>query len=387
MLDLISINREQHLNKLLMFIGLLLLSNLNLSAKVDNFLQNTSLTSNQLKLTFGHKIKNVKYFTIKKNGVIKHIYDIKNALLSTGKTIKNLKDDGIESLRIGQFNKNVLRIVIESKYFLSKRHRLKNRTLTIYLPAYKRVLPKSLKEKMHKKEVHRKKLPTKYHYSKKRHQKLIILDAGHGGRDIGASNKRVREKDLTLSMTLKLKKILKQMGYRVLMTRSKDKFMNLKQRTDYANRYEGDIFLAIHANSAPKKRTPNVRYEGIEVFYLSLKHSKRIKNKRAVYRGKKVYTRRDYKKMTSSWKFARSKSLAVKVKRNVLKNIRRRYSVNDKGIKRKDFWVLLATKMPSILIETGYLSHKKEVKHLQNPNYQRLLVEGVAKGVNSYFGL
>ena len=380
-----------------MFIGLLLLTNLTLSAKIDNLLQHTSLASNKLKLTFGHKIKNVKYFTIKKNGVIKHIYDIKNGLLSSGKTIKNLKDDGIESLRIGQFNKNVLRIVIESKYFLAKRHRLKNRTLTIYLPAYKKVLPKNLKQKIQKKEVHpkrvekkrvyTKKIPLKYHYSRKRHQKLIILDAGHGGRDIGASNKRVREKDLTLSMTLKLKKILKEMGYRVLLTRSKDKFMNLKQRTDYARRYKGDIFISIHANSAPKKRTPNVRYEGIEVFYLSLKHSKRIKNKRAVYRGKKVYTRRDYKKMTSSWKFARSKSLAVKVKSRVLKNIRRRYSVNDKGIKRKDFWVLLATKMPSILIETGYLSHKKEVKHLQNPNYQRLLVEGIAKGVNSYFGL
>ena len=370
-----------------MFISLLLLSNLNLSAKVDNFLQNTSLSSNQLKLTFGHKIKNVKYFTIKKNGVIKHIYDIRNALLSSGKTIKNLKDDGIESLRIGQFHKNVLRIVIESKYFLSKRHRLKNRTLTIYLPAYKRVLPKSLKEKMHKKEVHRKKLPTKYHYSKKRHKKLIILDAGHGGRDIGASNKRVREKDLTLSMTLKLKEILKKMGYRVLMTHAKDKTMRLKERTDYANRYKGNIFISLHVNAAPKKRTPNVRYEGVTVFYLSTKNTKRVRNRRTHYRSKKLYSKRACRQMISQWKYKHSQSLARKVRQNILKNLRRRYTVNDKGIKRKGFWVLLGTTMPSILVETGYISHKKEVKKLQDKNYQRVLVEGVAKGVNSYFGL
>ena len=358
-----------------MFIGLLLLTNLNLSAQIDNFLQNTSLHSNRLKLTFGHKIKNVKYFTIKKNGIIKHIYDIKNALLLSGKTIKNLKANGVESLRIGQFNQHVLRVVVESKYFLAKRHRLKNRTLTIYLPSYKRVLPK-------------KRLVKKYHYSRKRYKKLVILDAGHGGKDIGASNKRVREKDLTLSMTLKLRDVLKQMGYRVLMTRSRDKFLNLKQRTDYANRYKGDIFISIHVDAAPIKRTPKVKYEGITVFYLSTKNTKRINNRRIVYRGKEVYTIREYKQMIGDKKRIYAKKLAIEVRNSILRDLRKRYrDVNDKGIKRKPYWVLLATTMPSILIETGYISNKNELKRLQNKTYQSVLVEGIAKGVNSYFGL
>ncbi len=368
-----------------MFIGLLLLTNLTLSAKIDNLLQRTSLTSNKLTLTFKHKIKRVKYFTIKKRGVIKHIYDIKGGILSSGKTIKNLKDDGVESLRIGQFNKDVLRIVIESKYFLAKRHRLKNRTLTIYLPAYKRRVSKNRIERSQKKELHKTK---KYNYSRKRHKKLIILDAGHGGRDIGASNKNVVEKDLTLSMTRKLRDILKKMGYRVRMTRSRDKTMRLKERTDYANRYKGDIFISIHVNAAPKKRTPKVKYEGITVFYLSTKNiKKRLRKRRTHYKSKKRYSEKAAQQMISQWKSRHSKRLAIKVRKNIFKHLRKYYSVNDKGIKRQGFWVLLATTMPSILVETGYISHKKDLKRLQNSNYQRRLVEGIAKGVNSYFGL
>ncbi len=355
---------------------MLLFTNLNLLARVDNPLENTSLVSNRLKLTFEHKIEKVRYFTIKKNGIIKHVYDIKNALLLSGKTIKNLKADGVESLRIGQFNQHILRIVIESKYFLAKRHRLKNRTLTIYLPSYKRVLPKTVKQ------------IKKYHYSRKRHQKLVILDAGHGGRDIGASNKRVREKDLTLSMTLRLREILKRMGYRVLMTRSKDKTVSLKQRTDFANKYKGDIFVSIHVDAAPIKRTPKVKYEGITVFYLSTKNTKRINNRRIVYRGKEVYTIREYKQMIGDKKRIYAKKLAIKVRNSVLRHLRKRYrDVNDKGIKRKPYWVLLATTMPSILVETGYISNKNEVERLQDKTYQSVLVYGIAKGINSYFGL
>ena len=83
-----------------------------------------------------------------------------------------------------------------------------------------------------------------------------------------------------------------------------------------------------------------------------------------------------------------AKKLAIEVRNSILRDLRKRYrDVNDKGIKRKPYWVLLATTMPSILIETGYISNKNELKRLQNKTYQSILVEGIAKGVNSYFGL
>jgi len=163
--------------------------------------------------------------------------------------------------------------------------------------------------------------------------------------------------------------------------------MNLKQRTDYVFYRKGSIFISIHANSAPKKRIKGVRYEGVEVFYLGLKNSNRVRNKRAIYRGQIVYSRKDYRKMVSSWKYAQSKKLANSVRHNILSHVSRYYKIYDKGTKRRDFWVLLATTMPSILVETGYLSSEREVKKLKNPNYQIRLMEGVAKGVNSYYGL
>jgi len=75
------------------------------------------------------------------------------------------------------------------------------------------------------------------------------------------------------------------------------------------------------------------------------------------------------------------------VHRNILSHVRKRYSLNDKGIKQQDFWVLLATKIPSILVETGYLTHKNEGIKLRNVAYQTRLMEGVAKGINQYYGL
>ena len=359
---------------LLIIVYLLLLTNITLSAKLDNILKKNLLVSNKLELTFKDKVKNINYFTIKKNGLVKHVYDIKNGVLPLGsKTIKYFKAKGLDAVRIGQFRKDVLRIVIESKSLLSVVHRVRGKKLTVHLRFAK---PKVLKRPKKRNSLYL-----------KRNKKLIILDAGHGGRDVGASNKRIREKNLTLSMTLKLRKVLKKMGYRVLMTRSTDKTMRLKERTDYANKYKGDIFISLHVNAAPKKRTSKVKYEGVTVFYLTTKHIKRVRNRRTHYRSKKVYSRRETQQMIGRWKHRHSQSLARKVRKNILKNLRKKYTVNDKGIKRQGFWVLLATTMPSILVETGYISNKKELKRLQNKNYQRVLVEGIAKGVNSYFGL
>ena len=177
------------------------------------------------------------------------------------------------------------------------------------------------------------------------------------------------------------------MGYSVLLTRNRDKFMNLKQRTDYVYNRKGSIFVSIHANAAPKKKTKGVKYEGIEVFYLGLANTNRVRNKRAVYRGRKVYTKSAYKKMVSPWKFSQSKRLAKSVRQNILSHVSRKYKIYDKGIKRQDFWVLLATKIPSILVETGYLTNKDEVEKLKNSHYQTRMMEGVARGINQYYGL
>jgi len=351
----------------------------------DNYLRKTSLTNNHLNLVFKYNLGKVKHFTIvKKSGVVKHIYDIRNVALPRTQTISHYQAKGIKAFRIAQYSKKIVRVVIETKVKMRGKFKIKGKKLVLFLPSLSEVK----KGKRSVKHSRITKISLKnYRYNPARRYKTIILDAGHGGRDIGASSKWVREKDLTLEMTLKLRDILTKMGYRVLMTRTSDRFMNLKQRTDYVFYRKGSIFISIHANAAPKKRTRGVRYEGVEVFYLGLKDSNRVRNKRAVYRGHIVYSRKDYRKMVSSWKYTQSKKLANSVRHNILSHVSRYYKIYDKGTKRRDFWVLLATTMPSILVETGYLSSEREVKKLKNPNYQIRLMEGVAKGINSYYGL
>lgn len=349
-------------------------------AITDNYLRKTSLKNNQLNLVFKYNINNIKYFTIKENGIIKHVYDIENTALPSTKNISQFQAQGVKAFRIGQYSKKVIRVVVESTVSMSGVFKITGQKVAFLLPGYR----KDLNVKVIPKTKIRVK---RYSYNPNRRYQTIVLDAGHGGRDIGASFKKVREKDLTLSMTLKLKSILKKMGYRVLLTRDRDKFMNLKQRTDYVYNRKGSIFISIHANAAPKKKTKGVSYEGMEVFYLSLKNSKRVRNRRAVYRGKKVYSKSAYKQMVSSWKFSQSEKLASLVRMNVLSHVGKKYTIHDKGIKRKDFWVLLATKMPSILVETGYLTNKNEVKKLKNSHYQTRLMEGIARAVNQYYGL
>lgn len=349
-------------------------------AKTDNYLRHTSLVDNQLNLRFKYALGDIKNFTLRHNGIYKHVYDIKNGVLPPNKNLSQYKTPAVKVFRIGQYSKTVLRVVIESKFRLKQAHTLKKNTLTLHLPSYKNMSNKN-------NAVNNKVVTKHYNYRRARQYKTIILDAGHGGRDVGASGKGIREKNLTLSMTHKLKNVLKKMGYRVLMTRTKDKTMSLKARTEFANKYKGSLFVSVHANAAPRKRNPKVSYEGIEIFYLLTKNSKRVKNKRAVYRGKKIYTKNAYKKMISKWKIKESKKAAKQIRKNILHNVQKKYVIRDKGVKRNDFWVLLATQMPSVLVEMGYLTNKRELKKLKKQEYQDLLVEGIAKGINAYFKL
>jgi len=342
-----------------------------LLAKENNYLRHTFLINNQLNLIFKYEVESINHFTIKSKNVTKHVFDIKNAVLPKTQDISQYKVKGIKAFRVGQFNKKIMRVVIETTIPMSGSYVISGRKLVFNISSTKKI-QKELK---------------KYNYNLKRSNKTIILDAGHGGRDVGASKNKIYEKDLTLNMTIKLKRILQEMGYRVLLTHSNDTFMNLKQRTEYANNHRGSLFVSIHANAAPLKRNPKVLYKGIEIYYLSIKNSKRIKNKRAEYRGKKVYSKQAYKIMTSPWKYLQSHKLAYAVKKNILTNVSPHYRINDKGVKRRDFWVLLATKMPSILVETGYLTDKDELKKLKNTHYQKLLMEGIAKGINEYYRL
>lgn len=359
-----------------------------------NYLKHTALLDNKLTLKFKYNLGKIQNSIIVNKNFTKYIFDIKGGSLPSTQDISQYRHKSVKAFRIGQYNKQCLRVVIEAPRRTRFTYSVNGKILTINLPVKESVKkpPKKVvtapkisrvikKNRVVKKNIKRATTPIPY-ISKKR---SIIIDAGHGGRDRGAGWRDIKEKDITLTIAKKLRRKLQRRGYRVIMTRTRDKYLSLKERTEFANRHRGDIFISVHANAAPKKRVRGVLYKGIEVFYLSLHNSKRVKNKRAKYKGKSIYSRSSYRQMTSRLKIKKSRKLCKNIQREIIRSVRRKYSVVDKGIKRSDFWVLLATKMPSILIETGYITDRYEGRRLMNSYYQNLLVNGIVKGVDNYY--
>ena len=378
--------------KKLPIILLFFLFNQSLFAQVNNYLRDTSLKNNKLILTFKYNIDNVKPMAIESSGVVKYIYDIKNGVLPKTKKISHFRHRGVKAFRMGQYNKDYMRVVIESYSKSKKNYSIVGKILTIYLNTTTVVQQKSSsskviksKKRSNKKQVIKNRYSKKKNSGKKHHgRKTIVIDPGHGGRDVGAIGKGIYEKAITLQISKRLRKELQKRGYKVFMTRTYDKYLSLKERTEYANARNGHMFISIHANAAPKGK-PKQKYEGVEVFHLSLHNSDRKRKRRAYYKGKYYYSVSAYKRMTSSWKMATSRKLARTIRTKVLSKVRRRYTLVDKGVRRSDFWVLLASTMPAVLIETGYLTHNKELRKLRSKRYQERFSEGIADGIDAYF--
>lgn len=222
--------------------------------------------------------------------------------------------------------------------------------------------------------------------------KLIVLDAGHGGKDSGAlSDKKgsLKEKDIVLSTTLKLGNELKKRGYKVLYTRSSDKFINLRDRTKYANDKRADLFLSIHANAAPNASKAKSS-EGVETFFLSPARSERSKKaaekeNQGDFEEINYFSKQSILNFLNREKIVASNKLAIDVQKNILTQTRKKYKIVDGGVREAPFWVLVGAQMPAILIEIGYITHPSEGKRIANKSFQDTLVKGIVDGVENYF--
>ncbi|GAA7353858.1 N-acetylmuramoyl-L-alanine amidase [Helicobacter pylori] len=226
--------------------------------------------------------------------------------------------------------------------------------------------------------------------TKRKKHKKIVLDAGHGGKDCGAmSANLVCEKDIVLEVVKFLHKELKKRGYSVLLTRDKDIYIDLVARTELANKKSADLFISVHANSIPKRSTSNAH--GIETYFLSTARSERAR-KVAEQENKDDVNLMDYFSKSlllnslNTQRLIVSNKLAIDVQYGMLQSVRKNYpDVVDGGVREGPFWVLAGALMPSILIEIGYNSHAIESKHIQSKPYQKILANGIADGIDSFF--
>lgn len=222
--------------------------------------------------------------------------------------------------------------------------------------------------------------------------KIIVIDAGHGGKDSGALGDKkgsLREKDVVLSTALKLGSELKKRGYRVFYTRSTDKFINLRDRTKIANDKKADLFLSIHANAAPNVSKAKSS-EGLETFFLSPARSERSKKaaekeNQGDFEEMNFFSKQSVLNFLNREKIVASNKLAIDIQKGVLGKTRSKYKIVDGGVREAPFWVLVGASMPAVLLEIGYITHPLEGKRIASKNFQEFFAKGVADGVDNYF--
>lgn len=226
---------------------------------------------------------------------------------------------------------------------------------------------------------------------KQKASKIIVLDPGHGGEDVGAlsQDKKLREKDIALSVSKKTASLLKERGYKVLLTRSNDRFIKLRSRTSFANDKGAHLFISIHANAAPNKEKAKI-LNGIETYFLSPSRSERSMNaanleNKADTDEMNYFTKLSFLNFLNREKIIASNKLAIDMQAGLLKSVRTSYKVSDGGVREAPFWVLVGALMPAVLIEIGYISHPEESQKIANSKYQDHIAKGIADGVDEYF--
>ena len=317
--------------------------------------------------------------------------DLQNCNL--GKNIEKIipiDDDLLSGARAGQYTKDSVRVVVDIKTFKTyKVFSLKDPFRIIMdmwgdsaKPSKKNDL--KIKNRIKNPKATANSLVKQLSLGVKR----IIIDPGHGGRDYGAPGKikGVHEKKIVLKIGQKLaKKIRKEIKCEVIMTRNNDKFLTLEERTAIANTKDADLFISIHTNA-----NRDSRVYGIQTFFLSPAGDKESIMVAARENATSTNNISDLDVILSDLlqnsKINESSRLAAYIQESIYKNLKKKgYSrVKNKGVRQAPFYVLIGAQMPAVLIETSFISNKRECKRLINSKYQDRLCEGIVYGIKKY---
>lgn len=216
--------------------------------------------------------------------------------------------------------------------------------------------------------------------------RLIVVDAGHGGRDPGAVGPgKVFEKDVTLRMAKALAAALQeQLSVKVLLTRSDDRYLGLRERTAFANRVGADLFISLHANASKSSKV-----YGLETYFLNLSKNNQAAEVAARENGTSLEDVSNLEAilfdLMANAKINESSRLAAKVQQSMVAGLRPHYSrIKDLGVRQGPFHVLLGATMPSVLVEAAFISNSREAKRLASKTYQNRVADAIVKGVKNY---
>lgn len=214
----------------------------------------------------------------------------------------------------------------------------------------------------------------------------VVIDAGHGGNDPGASaDSKLTEKAVTLDIATRLRDILRRNGFDVVVTRGDDRLIALRDRATIANSSNGDIFVSIHVNSLASGRESH----GIETYYLGPTNDPKLTRLAADENRTSGYSVADLRKLLdgvyADVRRDESHRLAAAVQQQLFTGLRNvDPGVQNWGVKRAPFIVLVATGMPAVLAEVGCLSNEKEAAMLGRAEYRQQIAQALFHGIHAY---
>lgn len=218
--------------------------------------------------------------------------------------------------------------------------------------------------------------------------KTVVIDPGHGGRDVGAMGRRIRlrEKDLTLAISKRLKNILEAEGLRVIMTRDSDVFIPLPRRVEIANENNADLFVSVHVNASRSRSL-----SGFECYYLSDATDDNARALEALEnaslkmeKGTILEHSKNLDATLWDMTLTENRREAVELANYICDSIENSFAMKNRGIKSARFYVLKGTRMPSVLVEMGYISNRYEEMKLKGADYLDRITDAAAKGILAY---
>ncbi len=326
-------------------------------------------------------------------GIPPRIYvDISGARLAMNSKEPVPVDDGLlRQVRVGQYSAEVVRVVLDltslrdhNVFILPDPHRL-------VIDLQGQQTPESLADKAEAAKVGNTPRPSARLNNKKAVGnatgiRKIVIDPGHGGKDPGAIGVGgIMEKDLVLSIAKKLAvKLKNEMGVQVVLTRNDDRFVALEDRTYRANAEDADLFISLHTNASA-----NGEAGGVETYYLNNTNDEAALRLAARENGSARKPISDLQfilsDMTQNMKLEDSITLAHRLQQSVVGGMTKAVGeVRDLGVKKALFYVLVGARMPSVLVEMFFVTHRVEGPAMSREANQDALVNSLFEGIQKY---
>ena len=327
--------------------------------------------------------------------------DLQNARVSKRiDSVVPIKDDLLQKARAGQYTENTVRVVLDMEKLggYNVFHLYDPFRIVVDVRGFEKRKPKpqlkpelSAKKRKIRHGIRKTKEPDQT-ISLARQLGLnvnrIVIDPGHGGKDPGCKfHKGYQEKDITLALAKHLaSRLKKEIGCEVFLTRDKDVFLSLEQRTAIANMKKADLFISLHVNAHK-----DGRIHGLETYFLNMATDQQAVMVAARENATSEKNISDLQTILNdlmlNTKIRESSRLAHQVQNGMVGGARKQYGeikIKSLGVKQAPFYVLIGAQMPAILVEVGFLSNPPERKRLMSNAYQERLATGICDGIKCY---